>query len=51
MAENPTLKKKSFDAAFKLRVLECAEKTGNREAGRKYKVDEKSVRYWKKQKK
>ena len=31
-------------------MLEYAEKTSNREAGRKYKVDEKSVRYWKKQK-
>ena len=50
MAENPTLKKRSFDAAFKLRVLEYAEKTSNREAGRKYKVNEKSVRYWKKKK-
>ena len=50
MTDNPTLKKRSFDAAFKLRVLEYAEKSSNREAGRKYKVDEKCVRYWKQQK-
>jgi len=50
MANNPTTKKRSFDSAFKLKVLEYAEKTSNREAGRKYKVDEKCVRYWKKQK-
>ena len=51
MASNPATKKRSFDSAFKLKVLEYAENTSNREAGRKYKVDEKCVRYWKKQKK
>ena len=43
-------KKRSFDAAFKLRVVEYAEANTNRGAGRKFGVDEKRVREWKKQK-
>ena len=37
-----TKKKTSFDAAFKLRVVEYAEQDTNRGAGRKFGVDEKS---------
>ena len=36
-----TKKKRSFDAAFKLRVVEYAEQNTNRGAGRKFGVDEK----------
>ena len=37
-----TTKKSSFDAAFKLRVVEYAEQDTNRGAGRKFGVDEKN---------
>ena len=37
-----TKKKISFDAAFKLRVVEYAEQDTNRGAGRKFGVDEKN---------
>ena len=51
MAEAVITKKRSFDAAFKLQVVEYAEKKNtNRSAGRKFSVDEKRVREWKKQK-
>jgi len=43
-------KKRSFEAAFKLEVVQYAEKSSNREAGRKFNVDEKCVRQWKLQK-
>ena len=43
------LEKEVFDVSFKLKVLEEAKKTTNRAAGRKFGVDEASVRYWKKQ--
>ena len=46
----PNPKKRSFDSAFKLKVLEFAEKNSNRGAGRKFGVDEKRVREWRKQK-
>ena len=42
--------KKSFDSAFKLKVVEFAEKNSNRGAGRKFGVDEKRVWEWRKQK-
>ena len=35
-----TKKKRSFDAAFKLRCMEYAEQDTNRGAGRKFGVDE-----------
>ena len=35
------LKKRSFHAAFKLKVVGFAEKSSNRGAGRKFRVDEK----------
>ena len=38
-----TKKKRSFDAAFKLRVVEYAEQDTNRGAGRKFGVDERIV--------
>ena len=51
MAESsPVCKKRSYDAAFKLKVIEFAEQNTNRSAARKYGVDEKRVREWKKQK-
>ena len=43
-------KKRSFDAAFKLKVVDCAEKSTNRGAAAKFFVDEKSVRTWRKNK-
>ena len=43
-------KKRSFDAAFKLKVIACAESTTNRAAAAKFFVDEKSMREWRKQK-
>ena len=39
-----TKKKRSFDVAFKLRVVEYAEQDTNRGAGRKFGVDVKRVR-------
>ena len=37
----PSQKKRSFDSAFKLKVVEFAEKNSNRGAGRQFGVDEK----------
>ncbi|KAF8774264.1 Pogo transposable element with KRAB domain like protein [Argiope bruennichi] len=42
--------RRSFTAEFKLKVVEKAEKDGNREAGRYFEVEEKAVRNWRKQK-
>ena len=39
-------KKRSFDAAFKLKVVEYAEMNTNRGAASKYSVNEKQVRQW-----
>ena len=51
MAESSQVcKKRSYDAAFKLKVIEFAEQNTNRGAARKYDIDEKRVREWKKQK-
>ena len=47
---NSQPKKRTFDAAFKRKVVEYAENHSNRKAGRKFSVDEESLRYWKKQK-
>ncbi|GFU21721.1 pogo transposable element with KRAB [Trichonephila clavipes] len=41
---------RSFTAEFKLKVVEKAEKDGNREACRYFEMDEKAVRNWRKQK-
>ena len=46
----PGTRKRSYDAAFKLKVVEFAEGNTNRGAGRKFEVDEKMVRVWRKQK-
>ncbi len=46
----PVTKKKSYDAAFKLLVIEHAEKSSNRGAGKKFNISESSVRDWRKQK-
>ena len=43
-------KKRSYDAAFKLKVVEYAENYSNRAAARRHQVDERSVRDWRKQK-
>ena len=43
-------KRASYTAAFKLKVIETAEKCGNRAAGREYSVNEKLVRDWRKKK-
>ena len=40
----------SYTAAFKLKVIETAEKCGNRAAGREHSVNEKLVRDWRKKK-
>ena len=50
MAEAGSSRKRLFDVAFKLKVIEYSSKTSNREAGRKFGVDEKRVREWKLQK-
>ena len=42
-------KKRTFDAAFKLEVLDYALQHSNRVAARMHGVDEKRVREWKKQ--
>ena len=44
-----TMKKGSFDAAFKLKVVAYSKTCSNREAARKFGVDEKRVREWKSQ--
>ena len=43
-------KRSSYTAAFKLKVVETAEKVGNRSAGREHLVSEKLVRDWRKKK-
>ena len=43
-------KRASYTAAFRLKVIETAEKCGNRVAGREYSVNEKLVRDWRKKK-
>ena len=48
-AASVPVKKKSYDAAFKLSAVQYAAKHSNREAGRKFGVGESSVRDWKKQ--
>ena len=42
-------KRKSYDTAFKLKVIEQAEICNNREASRKFGVGESSIRDWRKQ--
>ena len=46
MADARVNKKRSFDAAFKLMVVEYAEMNTNRGAATKYSVNEKQVRQW-----
>ena len=45
-----TGKRASYTAGFKLKVVETAEKCGNRAAGREHSVNEKLVRDWRKKK-
>lgn len=42
-------KNKSYNFEFKLTVVNTAKEAGNRAAARKYNVDEKRVREWRKQ--
>ena len=46
MAEMSVKKKRSFDVAFKLKVVEYAEVNTNRGAASHFSVDEKQVRQW-----
>jgi len=39
-------KRTSYDATFKLKVVEEAEKFGNRATGRKHSIDKRRVREW-----
>ena len=49
MAESSQVcKKRSHDATFKLKVIEFAEQNTNRGAAKRYGIDEKRVREWKK---
>ena len=43
-------RKRSYDAAFKLAAVEDAEKTTNRAAARKFRVDERRIREWRQKK-
>ena len=49
-ASSSAKRKRNYSVAFKLQVVESAEGTTNREASRKFGVDEKRVREWKLQK-
>ena len=46
MADVSVNKRRSFDEAFKLKVVEYAEMNTNRGAATKYSVNEKQVRLW-----
>ena len=43
-----TEKRKSYDLKFKQSVIKYAEENSNREAGRKFSIDESMVRRWRK---
>ena len=51
MAEIQNSKRKSYDAAFKLSVVSFAQQCGNRSTGRRFGVNERQVRDWRKQQK
>ena len=46
--ENKTPTKRSYDMAFKQKVIACTEVSSNRGAARKFGVDERRVREWRK---
>ena len=48
MAERVSARKRSYDMAFKLKVVACAEEESDRGAARRFGVDEKWVREWRK---
>ena len=48
MAESGSARKRSYDMAFKLKVVACTEGESNRGAARRFGVDEKRVREWRK---
>lgn len=41
-------RRKNYDLKSKLSAIRCAEETSNREAGRKFSVDESMIRRWRK---
>ena len=43
------VKRRSYEAKFKLQVIAFAEDKGNRAAGREFSISEKIVRDWRKQ--
>jgi hypothetical protein len=43
---SPMQRRFTYDAAFKRKVILCAEKIGNRAVGRKYTVSEACVHHW-----
>lgn len=43
-------RKRTFDAAFKLKVVACAEMSTNKGAASRYSIEEKSVQVWRKDK-
>ena len=43
-------KTRSYDAAFKLKAVSCAEQSTNRGAARKFGVDERRIREWRQKK-
>ena len=43
-------KRQAYDVKFKMKVIEVAEKSSNREAGRQFKIDESMVRRWRQNK-
>ena len=45
---NMTEKRKTYDLKFKQSVIKYAQENSNREAGRKFSIDESMVRRWRK---
>ena len=50
MASVSVTKRMSYTVAFKLQVVELAEKSGNRSAAREHGINEKLIRDWRKKK-
>ena len=48
MAESGSARKRSYDMAFKLKVVACAGGESSRGAARRFVVDEKQAREWRK---
>ena len=43
-------KRQAYDVKFKMEIIEVAEKSSNREAGRQFKIDKSMVRWWRQDK-